>query len=174
MRRKVTGKETSMAPGDSPAEFTRLVHVVRSVTFGSDTGFSDGVLTVSREEAAGLLANPALRSTRLSWASPGESIRIVKVLDSVEPRTKGAGGGGIFPGFVGRARPQGRGETHRLRGAAVVAAGYLPRAQEGIVDMSGPAAELSPLGATHNLVVEFEPREKPNWEEIDKVLRRGL
>src|SRR5919199_3823858 len=126
MRRKVTGKETSMAPGDSPAEFTRLVHVVRSVTFGSATGFSDGVLTVSTEEATRLLANPALRSTRLSWASPGESVRIVKVLDAVEPRTKGAGGGGVFPGFVGRARPQGRGETARPWGGAGGGAGPLP------------------------------------------------
>jgi glycine reductase len=174
MRRKVTGKETSMAPGDSPAEFTRLVHVVRSVSVGSATGFSDGVLTVSPEEATRLLAHPALRSTRVSWASPGESIRIVKVLDAVEPRTKGAGGGGIFPGFVGRARPQGRGETHVLRGAAVVAAGHLPRAQEGIIDMSGPAAELSPLGATHNLVVEFEPAAGAAWEDVDDALRRGL
>ena len=30
---------------------------------------------------------------------------------------------------------------------------------EALVDMAGPAAALSPLGATHNLVVEFEPAE---------------
>src|SRR5207253_1218966 len=126
------------------------------------------------EEADGLLAHPALRSTRLSWVSPGESARIVKVLDAVEPRTKGPGGGGIFPGFAGAARPQGRGETHVLRGAAVVAAGHLPRAQEAIVDMSGPAAALSPLGGTHNLVVEFEPAADAAWEDVDDALRRGL
>ena len=62
------------------------------------TSFTHGVLTLSREEAGGLLAHPALGSTRLSWASPGESVRIVKVLDAVEPRTKGPGGGGIGEG----------------------------------------------------------------------------
>ncbi len=170
----MTEQATSRAPDGSPAALTRLVRVVRSVAFGPDTGFSDGVLTVSPEEATGLLASRALRSTSLSWASPGESVRIVKVLDVVEPRTKAAGGGGIFPGLLGPARPQGRGETHVLRGAAVVAAGYLPRAQEAIVDMSGPAAELSPLGATHNLVVEFEPAEGAAWEDVDDALRRGL
>ena len=143
--------------------------------FGSATGFADGVLTVAPDEAAaGAFTHAALASVRLSWASPGQSVRIVKVLDAVEPRTKGPGGGGVFPGFLGPARPQGRGETHVLRGAAVVAAGYLPRAQEGLVDLSGPAAPLSPLAATHNLVVEFTPAAGSAWEDVDDALRRGL
>jgi sarcosine reductase len=151
------------------------VHRVREVRFGSATAFAGGVLTVARDEAAAAaFTHPALAGVRLSWASPGESVRIVKVLDAVEPRTKGPGGGGVFPGFVGPACPQGRGETHVLRGAAVVAAGYLPRAQEGLVDLSGPAAPLSPLAATHNLVVEFTPGAEAAWEDVDDALRRGL
>ncbi len=145
-----------------------------AVAFGDSTRYSDGELTVSRDEAARLFDEATLRKVRLSWASPGDSVRIVKVLDAVEPRTKGAGGGGIFPGFLGPARPQGRGETHVLGGTAVVAAGYLPRAQEAVVDMSGPGAELTPLGATHNLVVEFEPGPSASWEAVDVALRHGL
>ena len=147
---------------------------MRAVEFGPATGYAGGVLTVARSEAEARLAHPALDGVRLSWASPGEAVRIVKVLDAVEPRTKGPGGGGVFPGFTGPARPPGRGETHVLRGAAVVAAGYLPRAQEGLVDLSGPAAPLSPLGATHNLVVEFRPAAGAAWEDVDDALRRGL
>jgi glycine reductase len=161
-------------PSERVDGLTRLVHAVRSCRFGAATGYAKGVLTVDREEAEGLLVHLALRAVRLSWACPGESVRIVKVLDAVEPRTKGPGGGGIFPGFVGPARPQGRGETHVLRGAAVVSAGYLPRAQEALVDMAGPASALSPLGATHNLVVEFEPALGAAWEDVDDGLRRGL
>jgi glycine reductase complex component B subunit alpha and beta len=159
--------------GGTPA-LTRRVHTVRAVEFGATTRFTDGVLTVHREEALGLVSHAALGAVRLFWASPGEPVRIVKVLDAVEPRTKGPGGGGVFPGFVGPARPQGRGETHLLRGAAVVAAGHLPRAQEGVVDMSGPASLLSPLGTTHNLVVEFDPAPGAAWQEVDDALRRGL
>ena len=70
---------------------------------------------------------------------PEVTTEAVKVLDAVEPRTKGPGGGGIFPGFVGPARPQGHGETHVLRGAAVVNAGFLPRAQEALVSPTVPA-----------------------------------
>jgi glycine reductase len=163
------------APTENPAPGLELaVHRVRDVALDGDMAFDEGVLTVGTEEAEGILADPALAEVRLAWASPGQSVRIVKLLDAVEPRTKGPGGGGIFPGFVGPARPQGRGRTHVLGGVAVVAAGYLPRAQEAVLDMSGPAAELSPLGATHNLVVEFTPADDARWEDVDRALRRGL
>ncbi len=152
---------------------TRLVHHVRQVGLGSQTSLADGVLTVSVDQARLLLADPALAEVRLSWVSPGQSARIVKILDAVEPRTKGPGGAGIFPGFVSPARPAGSGKTHVLRGSAVVTAGFLPRAQEGLVDLSGPAAALSPLGATHNLVVEFVPAPGAGWEAVDAALRRG-
>ncbi|MDQ2729744.1 MAG: glycine/sarcosine/betaine reductase component B subunit, partial [Actinomycetota bacterium] len=152
---------------------TRLVHQVRAVGFGERTCYADGVLTVSADEARDVLADVALASVELSWVSSGQSARIVKVLDAVEPRTKGPGGGGIFPGFVGPARPQGHGETHVLRGATVVTAGFLPRAQEALVDLTGPAAALSPLGAAHNLVVEFAPAPGATWERVDAALRRG-
>ncbi|CAN5293814.1 glycine/sarcosine/betaine reductase component B subunit [soil metagenome] len=159
---------------DGPAAFRLHRHQVREVGFGEATRFADGRLTVSVDEARDVLADPALAETRVSWASPGDSARIVKILDAVEPRTKGPGGGGIFPGFVSPARAQGRGDTHALRGVTAVAAGYLPRAQETVADLSGPAAPLSPLGATHNLVVEFTPADGADWEEIDRALRRGL
>ncbi|HVE45292.1 MAG TPA: glycine/sarcosine/betaine reductase component B subunit [Acidimicrobiales bacterium] len=154
-------------------KLTRLVHDVTSVALGESTSYASGTLTVSADEAAAVMASPALAEVHVSWASPGDAVRIVKVLDAVEPRTKGPGGGGIFPGLLGPPRPQGRGETHVMRGAAVVVAGYLPRAQEAVVDMSGPAAALSPLGATHNLVVEFTPTPDAAWEDVDTALRHG-
>jgi glycine reductase len=151
---------------------TRLVHQVRAIEFGDRQALADGVLTVVRADAAGCFDSPALASVTLSVAAPGESARIVKVLDAVEPRTKGPGGGGIFPGFLGPADgTAGQGTTHVLRGAAVVVAGYLPRAQEAVIDMSGPAADLSPLAQTVNLVVEFEPATDAPWEDVDVALR---
>jgi sarcosine reductase len=130
----------------------RSIHRVQRVGIGEVTEWRDGELTVSAREAQELLAAPCLAEVRVSWASPGDSARIVKVLDVVEPRAKGPGGGGVFPGWLD-GKPS-EGPTHVLRGAAVVVAGYLPRAQEAVIDMSGPAAELSPFGSTHNLVIE--------------------
>ena len=152
---------------------TRHVHRITAMELGERTSLEGGVLSVAVEEAEGFFTDPALASVTLSVTAPGASARIVKVLDAVEPRTKGPGGGGIFPGFVGPAEAQGDGTTHVLRGAAVVVAGYLPRAQEAVIDMSGPAADLCPLSKTVNLVVEFEPAEGAAWEDVDVALRLG-
>ncbi len=149
----------------------RSIHRVQAVGFGDAMTWSGGELTVDREEARRLLAAPCLASVDVTWASPGDSVRIVKVLDVVEPRSKGPGGGGVFPGWLDG--PPVDGPTHVLRGAAVVVAGYLPRAQEAVIDMTGPAAELSPFGSTHNLVIEFTPAPDADWAEVDDVLRRG-
>ncbi|HEV2060428.1 MAG TPA: glycine/sarcosine/betaine reductase component B subunit [Solirubrobacteraceae bacterium] len=159
---------------NAEAGLARMVHEVRELDLGEGTSYSSGRLTVGEESARDLLRDPALAEIRLACTSPGDSLRIVGVLDAVQPCSKGAGGGGVFPGLLGPAMPVGRGETHVLRGAAVLAAGYLPRAQEAIIDMSGPAAPLSPLAATHNLVVEFTPADDAAWEDVDAALRRGL
>ena len=131
---------------------TNRVHLVQSVGFGDATAFAGGALTVDPEDLRPFFASTALADVRFAWASPGQSVRIIKVLDAVEPR---------------------HGDDV-LRGAAVVAAGYLPRAQEAVADLSGPGAPLSPLGATHNLVVEFTPAEPADWVEVDRALRAGL
>lgn len=146
----------------------RAVHHVRGVAMGPNTHFKDGFLTVG-VDCRDSLADTALSEVRLWWASPGDKVRIIKLLDAIEPRTKE--GPGIFPGFIGPAEPQGTGTTHVLKGAAVVTAGYLPRAQEALVDMSGPAQALSFLGQMHNLVVEFTPAEGAPWEEVDAAVR---
>jgi len=162
-----------VAQGNGFTGLKRLVHQVRTAEFGNNPGLNNGHLVASMDDLQELVSNRALASTRLSWALPGESVRIVKILDALEPRTKGPTGGGIFPGFLGPATPQGTGETHVLKGAAVVVAGKLPRAQEGMVQMSGPAAELSFLGSTQNLVIEFEPAEGATWAQVDDALRLG-
>ena len=151
-----------------------MVHEVRELELGERTSYSAGRLAVGEQSVRDLLRDPALAEVRLACAAPGDRVRIVGVLDAVQPCAKAPGGGGVFPGLLGPALPVGRGETHVLRGAAVLAAGYLPRAQEAIIDMSGPAAPLSPLGATCNLVVEFTPAEDAAWEDVDAALRRGL
>ena len=156
------------------AGLTRAVHEVRELELGDRTSYSDGRLTVGEEGVLDLAGDPAFAEVRLGCASPGDSVRIVGVLDAVQPCSKGPGGGGVFPGLLGPAMPVGRGTTHVLRGAAVLAAGYLPRAQEAVVDMSGPAAPLSPLAATHNLVIEWTPAEDADWGDVDQALRTGL
>lgn len=152
----------------------RHIYEVHSAEFGEATVLADGHLTVAVGDARACFEHPCLASTTFSWARPGTSVRIVKVLDAVEPRTKGPGGGGVFPGLVGPAMPQGEGDTHVMRGVAVLTAGYIPRAQQGLIQMSGPTAQMSPFGLTNNLVVEFEPAPAASWLEVAQTLRLGL
>ncbi len=159
---------------ESVTGLTRVVHEVRELGLGERTGYDAGRLTVGEQSARELFRDPALAEVRLACAGPGEPVRIVGALDAVQPCSKGTGGGGVFPGLLGPALPAGRGETHVLRGCAVLAAGYLPRAQEAVIDMSGPAAPLSPLGATSNLVAEFTAADDAAWEDVEAALRRGL
>ncbi|HEY5317591.1 MAG TPA: glycine/sarcosine/betaine reductase component B subunit [Solirubrobacteraceae bacterium] len=150
-----------------------LIHDVVEIGVGAQTGFAGGRLTVGEREATALFAHPSLASVRVSCCSPGESVRIIKVLDAVEPRCKGDGGD-VFPGLLGTAQLRGRGETHVLRGAAVLSAGFLPRAQEAVFQMSGAGAEFSPLSGTHNVVIEFEPAPDAAWQDVAAALRLGV
>lgn len=151
----------------------RMVHEVGSVEFGAATGYDQHHLVVGREQVEALFADPALASVCAHLVSPGESARIIAPLDVVEPRSKGPGGG-MFPGWLAPINRKRGPDTHVLRGAAVLGAGYLPRNQEGLIDMSGPAADRSPFGETHNLVLEFDPAPDASWEDVEQAMRRGL
>ncbi|HEX6537997.1 MAG TPA: glycine/sarcosine/betaine reductase component B subunit [Candidatus Dormibacteraeota bacterium] len=158
----------------SPATgLRRAVHHVSDVALGGATRFQDGRLTLNVEELRRIFDDPALASVAISVVHPGESARIVKVLDAVEPRAKPRDADGIFPGFVSPADSHSGSDTHVLRGAAVVTAGYLPRAQEALADMSGPAAALCFLASTHNVVVEFVPASGADWADVAAALRVG-
>ena len=121
-------------------------------------------------------------------ARPGESVRIVHALDIVEPRAKAPGPGRVFPGLLGPPLGAGEGRTLRLGGVAVVGVAE-PFAgedhwafREGIIEMSGPGAELCPFSKTVNLVVKFvqnpgnQTGEKTNYgvDAWDDDARRAI
>ena len=155
-----------------PVNARRIVHTVKDARAGRLTSLDGGVLTVGEEDVARAFADPALATVSLAVVHPGESARIVKVLDAVEPRAA-RDGDLVFPGFVAAAGAPAGGDVHVLRGAAVVTAGHLPRAQEALADMSGPAAPLSFLASTHNAVIEFSPAPGADWSDVAAAMRRG-
>jgi hypothetical protein len=59
-------------------------------------------------------------------ARPGESKRIVHVLDTVLPIAKLNSSGSTFPGFEGPAELVGTGQTTRLKNLLVTVAGRFP------------------------------------------------
>jgi len=135
-------------------------YAVHELRLGDETNWSDGVLTVNPDELKKhLIAEAGVRRVGIAAARPGESTRIVNILDAIEPRAK-PGDGQIFPGFLGAMDGTvGRGQTHALNGCAVMVCGSVPGevasqvVSEAMVDMSGPGARYSPFSKTLNLIL---------------------
>lgn len=133
---------------------------IKDVQFGDVTKVEDGVLYVNAKEIEELvLEDERLISAKVELARPGESVRIAPVKDVIEPRVKVSGNGGIFPGIISKVQEVGSGRTHALVGANVITCGRIVGFQEGIIDMSGPAAKYCPFGETNNICIVIEPKE---------------
>ena len=109
---------------------------VRDAVFGSASALANGILTVNREEIQSLLNRDRFfDSVCVDIARPGEAVRIVHIMDAVQPRMKIEGGASPFPGALGVVEMAGRGKTNLLDGVAVLQTGARQGIQEGIVDI---------------------------------------
>jgi sarcosine reductase len=137
---------------------------IRNVEFANNTTISEGIVHINRRELQQLLQQDRrLTQVDIELAHPGDKCRIIKVSDVVEPRAKTGEGYEDFPGALGKSGTVGEGNTRVLRGAAVLMSDYSRRGESStdpnndIIDMSGPAAERSIYGKTHNVVVLANP-----------------
>jgi sarcosine reductase len=145
---------------------------VKSLAWGAKTGVKDGILSISKEEVLELVrADANFLNVDVEIALPGESTRIIPVKDVVEPRCKIEGGNGVFPGMISDVDTVGFGKTLVLEGAAVVTCGKVVGFQEGIIDMSGPAADYTPFAHTSNLVLVVDPVEGLERHDYEASLR---
>jgi glycine reductase complex component B subunit alpha and beta len=137
-------------------------HVVAEAGFGNATRLAGGVLEIDRKAVRALvLEDDAFADVALDLVRPGDPVRIIHAMDAAEPRWKPEPGS-TFPGFVGPPKTVGEGTTHRLEGLAVMSVsdavvGEPTYWREAIVDMAGPAAELTAFGGLTNLVLSFTP-----------------
>jgi sarcosine reductase len=160
----------------------RLQLETRRITrleLGDHSQVAGTTLKINRGELLNLLIkDPAIQRVDLAVAHPGEDIRIVHLLDAVEPRFKLDGHSRIFPGLLGPPETVGDGRTNRLEGMAILSTAIFPvrvggllQAREAIVDMSGPAASYSPFSATANLVLSFHPAPGVANADFDNAMR---
>ncbi len=133
---------------------------ISQVKFGKKTEIRGSQLLINREELVSLLLEDRrLGRVEIELAHPGESCRILQVSDVIEPRAKVGETGEDFPGVIGKQSAAGQGQTCVLRGAAVVIndqsalSGPAHDPMGSIIDMTGPAAEITPYAHTHNIVV---------------------
>ena len=145
---------------------------IKDIQFSDQTCVKDHVLYVNKEEVEKLVReDDKLLECHRDIARPGDSTRITPVKDVIEPRVK-VSGGEIFPGMIGKVTPQvGEGRTHALDGCCVVTVGRIVGFQEGVIDMSGPAADYCPFSKTVNLCVVIEPKEGLETHVYEKAGR---
>ena len=145
---------------------------IKDIQFADRSYIENQVLYVNKAEVEALvLEDDKLLECHLDIAHPGERTRITPVKDVIEPRVK-VSGGEIFPGVIGKVSPQvGSGRTHALEGMTVVTVGRIVGFQEGVIDMSGVAADYCPFSKTVNLCVVIEPKEGLETHVYEKAGR---
>jgi glycine reductase len=137
-------------------------HVVAEARLGDVTRLERGVLEIDQAAVRTLvLDDDAFADVAVDLVRPGDPVRIIHAMDAAEPRWKPEPGS-TFPGFVGPPKTVGEGTTRRLEGLAVLSvsdavAGEPTYWREAIVDMAGPAADVTAFGGLTNLVLSFTP-----------------
>ena len=160
-----------------------LVHrtTLVDVVLDDETRLEHGVLHV---DAAGLartameVGGEAIGNVRLEITQPGESARIVHVLDALPALARDDGP--AFPGFSSASQPSASGRVHTFENFAILScaempwgAGGLLIAREALIDMSGPLAKLSPFGNTLNLVLRIDLASGHAEVEYEAAVRRA-
>ena len=154
--------------------------LVQRLAFGHRTSYENGTLFIEKEELEAHLADSgAIAGIAVRLAHPGESCRIVHVLDAVSPMVKVGGRSTVYPGFFGNAVPAGSGRTHVLSQVAVLVSGTFPEptsgalsASEAVVDMSGPGADYCAFSDTANVVLVCSPAPDASNADFDGALQR--
>ena len=113
---------------------------IKNVLAGLETHAQDGVLSVNVPELKGLiLKDPRIQSVEIEVVHPGDNVRILNLMDVVQPRCKIDGINADFPGNLGKMQTAGQGRTRSLRGVAVLVSNPCTnRKENGLLDMAGP------------------------------------
>src|SRR5574341_1053413 len=145
---------------------------VKDVRFGPRTAIENDILVINRAELiAQLEQEPLFDRVDLEVAHPGESCRIIRVLDVLEPRYRLNG-----PNFPGALDPNGLvgdGQTRALKNVAVVETNQMATRSRNVIDMNGPATEYSPIANTHNVVLLPYPKPGADKDEYRLAIKKA-
>jgi sarcosine reductase len=148
-----------------------IVHI-KDVHFGPRTLIEDHVLFIDRQELISVLTQePLFDGIEIELAHPGESCRVIHVLDVLEPRYRLNGPN--FPGALDAVGLVGAGQTRVLKNLCVIETSAEQTRGRNIIDMSGPATEYSPFGATHNVVLIPYPAKSADMDEYRLAVKKA-
>ena len=163
-------------------ELTLLDYSLADVQWSERTLLTHGSLQICVADLQKLLADLSHGiQVDCQLARPGESKRIVHVLDTVLPIAKLADDASTFPGFAGAAQLVGTGQTVRIKNLLVTVAGRFPdfnsltpieKPREGILDLTGVGASYSYGSDYFHLVLSLTPDGSVSNAAFDQTLRR--
>jgi sarcosine reductase len=140
---------------------------ISDVRLGKKTRVEKHVLQINLKELEEIiLVDKRIGGVNINIVSPGDSCRIVNVVDVIQPRCKVGREGEDFPGYLGKVVPAGKGKTRSLRGIAIVLSNSISkRPYSSVMDMAGKGMELGEYRKMKVLSVHPLPSE--NTEERD-------
>lgn len=140
---------------------------IKDMCIGPKTYVSDHILHINlRELEEIILRDRRIESVGLDLVYPGDRVRIVNVVDVIQPRCKIDQEDGDFPGWLGRLRIAGEGKTRSLRGVSIVLSNRCSkRPYSPIIDMFGMGAEMGRYGRMKNICID--PISSENIDERD-------
>jgi glycine reductase len=100
-----------------------------------------------------LAADPRVSSLEVHLAAPGESVRVARVFDQIEPRVKVSGPAGDFPGILSPVRRAGAGRTNALKGVAVTVCNPDDPSLHSAFDLAGAGAHWSEYAGLQHVVL---------------------
>src|SRR5262249_49494418 len=150
---------------------------------GSETRFDGGVLSLDARglvQIARIASGDAIAEITVQLAAPGDSTRIVHVLDALPALARGEGP--AYAGFLTPPVPTYGGTASTFDNRAVLTCAELPWgagglliAREAALDMSGPLAPLSPFSTTFNVILSMALA--PGYADVEyeaAIRRAGL
>jgi glycine reductase len=142
---------------------------VKNVQFGQTSSYSEGTLTINKEEALSVVfQDDHITEADIVLAKPGDDVRIVPVKEAVEPRFR-LSGGPTFPGVTGKIERVGEGKTVALKNCSVLAVGkHWGSFGDGLIDMSGEGAKYSIFSKLNNICLVADTDEEFERHEIQK------
>src|SRR5262245_19714173 len=97
---------------------------IQHLAFAPQTSYDAGTLYIDRSALLAAIAEPrTIGAMEVHLAHPGESCRIIHILDAVAPMVKLHGRSTVYPGLFGPAIPAGSWKNKLLRGAALLGCG---------------------------------------------------
>lgn len=148
---------------------------VKDIEFSKETLFKDGILYINKEDILEFLKEEnCFESLKIDIVKPGDSARIINVVDVVQPRCK-IGTGIDWPGVLSdEYEITGGGTTRALENVGIVLCQnntYWSR-KWGSFDMSGACSSFTPYAQMPEIIIEPIAIENCDFKDYREAVRR--